>query len=80
MPVNTRDKRGSAINVAGSPVLPNPDGSISDEDRAQLAGAYRMEVVELGRAQLLGGVRTRARIDGGSARGGVRGFRTRARL
>lgn len=80
MPINTRDKRGSAVNVAGSPVLPNPDGSVSDEDRAQLAHTYRMEVVEVGRARLLGGVRTRARIHGGSARGGARGIRTRARL
>jgi hypothetical protein len=47
--VDTRDKRASAMNVGGTDlVLPNPDGTISDADRAHLAGVYRGLTAEPG--------------------------------
>jgi hypothetical protein len=43
MAIDTRDKRGSVINFDASArnVLPNPNGTIDQGDRQQLARKYR---------------------------------------
>lgn len=54
MVIDTRDKRAAAIGVF-SPVpsvLPNPDGTIGNFDRFQVAYSYRMTVLAPAAEQL----------------------------
>lgn len=48
MAINTADKRAAAAAVSGRPILPFPDGTVTDLDRGMLSRYYGTAAADTG--------------------------------